>query len=190
VRASRSHARSPCSALPPTRFLSVSPRIRSPLLSALRSPSAPCGSLGGLRPTLRRTFTSKSSPMLGPPRSNGHPAGWPLSFPEGPAGFEPANGGFADRCVTTSPRARTAPGTGGGAPPETRSESGKPDSNRRPSAWQADALPTELFPRYRHPNCTGEIAYSQGSDCGFINTGNGDSDRGCVHQAGAPMAAS
>src|SRR5690606_24239747 len=27
------------------------------------------------------------------------------------------------------------------------SESGKPDSNRRPSAWQADALPTELFPR-------------------------------------------
>ena len=25
--------------------------------------------------------------------------------------------------------------------------SGKPDSNRRPSAWEADALPTELFPR-------------------------------------------
>lgn len=27
-------------------------------------------------------------------------------------------------------------------------KSGKPDSNRRPSAWQADALPTELFPRH------------------------------------------
>jgi hypothetical protein len=26
-------------------------------------------------------------------------------------------------------------------------ESGTPDSNRRPSAWQADALPTELVPR-------------------------------------------
>lgn len=25
--------------------------------------------------------------------------------------------------------------------------SGQPDSNRRPSAWQADALPTELYPR-------------------------------------------
>ena len=26
--------------------------------------------------------------------------------------------------------------------------SGRPDSNRRPSAWEADALPTELRPRY------------------------------------------
>src|SRR5690606_242402 len=28
-----------------------------------------------------------------------------------------------------------------------RSKSGKPGSNRRPSRWQRDALPTELFPR-------------------------------------------
>ena len=26
--------------------------------------------------------------------------------------------------------------------------SGKRDSNPRPSAWEADALPTELLPRY------------------------------------------
>ena len=28
------------------------------------------------------------------------------------------------------------------------STSGKRDSNSRPSAWEADALPTELFPQY------------------------------------------
>jgi hypothetical protein len=28
-----------------------------------------------------------------------------------------------------------------------REVSGKRDSNPRPSAWEADALPTELFPR-------------------------------------------
>ena len=33
-----------------------------------------------------------------------------------------------------------------GRPPEP-SASGRPDSNRRPSAWEADALPTELRPR-------------------------------------------
>jgi hypothetical protein len=48
-------------------FCSSTRRFATPLRSALRSPSAPCGSLGLLRPALRRTFTSKSSPMLGPP---------------------------------------------------------------------------------------------------------------------------
>ncbi len=31
--------------------------------------------------------------------------------------------------------------------------SGKPDSNRRPSAWEADALPTELFPHFGSQIC-------------------------------------
>ena len=33
-----------------------------------------------------------------------------------------------------------------------RKVSGKRDSNPRPSAWEADALPTELFPRPRNNN--------------------------------------
>ena len=37
----------------------------TPLLSALPSRSAPCGSLGSLRPTSQRTFTSQSMFMLG-----------------------------------------------------------------------------------------------------------------------------
>ena len=65
VRASRFAARSPCSAMPPIRFLFVNSRIRSPLLSAVRSRSQPCGSLGSLRPTPRGTHTPKSPFMLG-----------------------------------------------------------------------------------------------------------------------------
>jgi hypothetical protein len=39
----------------------------TPLLSALPSRSAPCGSLRSLRPSSGRTFTSGPSPMLGTP---------------------------------------------------------------------------------------------------------------------------
>ena len=53
----------PCT--PAIRFLFVSPRVRYPLLSALPSRSAPCGSLGSLRPTPQGTSTPKSQSMLG-----------------------------------------------------------------------------------------------------------------------------
>src|SRR6266536_5884830 len=45
---------------------------------------------------------------------------------------------------TLSPQARGVPPLDG---TPRKNWSGKPDSNRRPSAWEADALPTELFPR-------------------------------------------
>ena len=53
----------PCT--PRIRFLFVSPRMRSTLLSATTSRSAPCASLGSPRPGPRRTLTSKSVTMLG-----------------------------------------------------------------------------------------------------------------------------
>ena len=53
----------PCT--PPIRFLFVSPRIRSTLLSAPTSRSTPCASLGSPRPGLRRTPTFKPAVMLG-----------------------------------------------------------------------------------------------------------------------------
>src|SRR5687768_7529422 len=61
-------------------------------------------------------------------------------FLKAPGGFEPPNKGFADLRLTTWLRGR-------GESPKGDYQSGKPDSNRRPSAWQADALPTELFPQ-------------------------------------------
>ena len=42
----------------------------TPLLSALPSRSAPCGSLRSLRPSSGRTFTSGPSPMLGTPKKS------------------------------------------------------------------------------------------------------------------------
>jgi hypothetical protein len=39
--------------------------LATPLLSATRSRSSPCGSLGSLRSTPQRTYTFKSVPMLG-----------------------------------------------------------------------------------------------------------------------------
>ena len=38
--------------------------------------------------------------------------------------------------------------------------SGKRDSNSRPSAWEADALPTELFPHGRSHFCETDCKYS------------------------------
>ena len=46
-------------------FYSSPHRSHYPLLSAILSRSSPCGSLGSLRPTSQRTFTSESIIMLG-----------------------------------------------------------------------------------------------------------------------------
>src|SRR5690606_24229827 len=59
--------------------------------------------------------------------------------------------GFAGRCLASRPTHRgcsriirnSAPDESSGAP---LPRSGRPDSNRRPSPWQGDALPTELRP--------------------------------------------
>ena len=66
--ASRSVVRSPRSAAPRIRFLFVDSRVRSTLRSAYASRRTPCASLRSLRPGSGRTFTSKSSPMPGPPQ--------------------------------------------------------------------------------------------------------------------------
>ncbi len=59
---------------------------------------------------------------------------------EAAAGVEPANKGFADLCLTTWLRRHLM------RPYEW---SGKRDSNPRPTAWEAVALPAELFPLAR-----------------------------------------
>ena len=69
--ASRSVVRSPRSAAPRIRFLFVDSRVRFTLRSAYASRRTPCASLRSLRPGSGRTFTSKSSPMPGPPRAKG-----------------------------------------------------------------------------------------------------------------------
>ena len=62
--------RSPRSAAPRIRFLFVDSRVRFTLRSAYASRRTPCASLRSLRPGSGRTFTSKSSPMPGPPQVN------------------------------------------------------------------------------------------------------------------------
>ncbi len=54
--------------------------------------------------------------------------------------------GFADPCLTTRP-CRQHLGTGPPVGISARGQSGRRDSNPRPSPWQGDALPTELLPR-------------------------------------------
>src|SRR5688572_28060102 len=51
------------------------------------------------------------------------------------AGFEPATSSLPRRCSTPELQGRYW--------------SGRRDSNPRPSAWKADALPTELLPRWK-----------------------------------------
>ena len=87
---------------------------------------------------------------------------------EAAAGIEPANSGFADRCLNhlaTPPpillrelrslRSTRNFGTSRAAPNPSQFWSGRGDSNSRPSAWQADALPTELLP-HLVPNGAGK----------------------------------
>src|SRR3990172_6169804 len=77
---------------------------------------------------------------------------------EATAGFEPAHKGFADPCLTAWLRRRgrqtvpqpsvKMPTAGGDRPP---SQSGRWDSNPRPSPWQGDVLPlnyTRLVKRF------------------------------------------
>ena len=80
--ASRSVVRSPRSAAPRIRFLFVDSRVRFTLRSAYASRRTPCASLRSLRPGSGRTFTSKSSPMPGPPQSRrARPFGRALPVP-------------------------------------------------------------------------------------------------------------
>jgi hypothetical protein len=55
------------------------------------------------------------------------------------------------------------PGRPGSPRQSCRIWSGKPDSNRRPSAWEADALPTELFPLMEALICPEAVLQSRGS---------------------------
>ena len=57
----------------------------------------------------------------------------------GLTGLEPATSGVTDRHSNQTELQPPSP------------QSGRPDSNRRPSAWQADALPTELRPHRSRP---------------------------------------
>ena len=75
------------SAAPRIRFLFVDSRVRFTLRSAYASRRTPCASLRSLRPGSGRTFTSKSSPMPGPPHKRdptGAPAGSPTRASRAP----------------------------------------------------------------------------------------------------------
>ena len=82
--ASRSVVRSPRSAAPRIRFLFVDSRVRFTLRSAYASRRTPCASLRSLRPGSGRTFTSKSSPMPGPPQQREGPGLAAGPFPQLP----------------------------------------------------------------------------------------------------------
>ena len=94
--ASRSVVRSPRSAAPRIRFLFVDSRVRFTLRSAYASRRTPCASLRSLRPGSGRTFTSKSSPMPGPPQKKaGSPGstGLPPNEPGGSRALFDMRGG-------------------------------------------------------------------------------------------------
>jgi hypothetical protein len=66
-------------------------------------------------------------------------------------GIEPSTSPLPRECSTTelhepNPTAVGHPRVGGSAPTARRAWSGRRDSNPRHSAWEADALPTELLP--------------------------------------------
>ncbi len=64
-------------------------------------------------------------------------------------GFEPVTPSLPRKCSTPEPRGRSTGGSGDpSSDPESLRWSGKRDSNPRPSAWKADALPTELLPLF------------------------------------------
>jgi len=79
TRASRSLARSPCSASPSMRFVFLDSRFRSTLPPHARSPSRSCASLRSRWSTHGRTSTSKIAPMLGAQKKE--PASWAGSGP-------------------------------------------------------------------------------------------------------------
>jgi hypothetical protein len=97
--ASRFVARSPCSAPPHIRFLSIGPRLRSALPPHTRSPSCSCASLHSPWSAYGRTCTSKIAPMLGAQRKRPASAG-PFASSCGGAGCyrRPPNWAGKARC--------------------------------------------------------------------------------------------
>jgi hypothetical protein len=73
MRASRSRARSPCSATPHIRFLFIGSQYRSALPPHGRSPFRSCAPLRSLWSAHGGTCTRKSTPMLGAQEKSPHP---------------------------------------------------------------------------------------------------------------------
>src|SRR5215216_127959 len=59
--------------------------------------------------------------------------------------------------TSSLPRRRSTPELRGPESQSAKNWSGRRDSNSRPSAWKADALPTELHPPKKFPGAGGRI---------------------------------
>ena len=165
--ASRSVVRSPRSAAPRIRFLFVDSRVRFTLRSAYASRRTPCASLRSLRPRSGRTFTSKSSPMPGPPQSRRAPLQQAFG----------RNAGAGASSTPMRPRSRTAMWTEASILHPTEA-SQLSMSSRQAGIWEARCggrergrgqPPRDGVRRRSHPPCQGVKR--------FMSRGNGISSR-------------
>ena len=138
----------------PSRSLSLPGVVWRCFEATVGYASSPLGfPSASLRGASRRLGT-----LRGPERSEGNRRTMGLRSQEATVGFEPTNEGFADPCLTTWRRRREKhscqlpvaslqllrrSGSTGNWEPETGNcaESGRWDSNPRPSPWQGDVLP-------------------------------------------------